>query len=110
MSDRQVTLKNGTREHAPLVVVVTEHLNSLINIGMGIVVYELVEMCRDANHKPFGSTGDELKARYLVEEIDGLWRVHESTKNIVLLAVSGEGLDLTVGDPIKRDEPSAVPT
>lgn len=64
---------------------------------MTIVLYELVACCRDRNHQPFGNAGEKLAALELRRE-DGT--IHESIRNIVLSAASGEGLDLTLGSPL----------
>lgn len=56
-----------------------------------IAFYELVMLCRNPSHEPFGNTGQKLVDRMLVEQ-DG--QPHSSIRNIVLSATVGEGLDM----------------
>lgn len=94
-----VKLKNGSEEVSQLIPITMMALRRLMDEGKFIVVYELIQMCRDRNHKPWGETGADLKALSLASEFDGTWTVHKSIRNIVLSAVSGEGLDMTISDP-----------
>ena len=92
-----VTLKNGAVEAKPLVAVTLMSLEHLINSDP-IAFYELVMVCRDKDHKPFGDTREKL-------ETSGLWqahepRPHESIRNVVLSAVTGDGLDMVLGAPV----------
>jgi hypothetical protein len=62
-----------------------------------LVFYDLVMVCRDSAYRPFGNARQELNAL-------GLWMSHEtaphdSIRNVVLSAVSGDGLDMTLGSP-----------
>lgn len=98
---KMVTLKNGTSEVASLVAVTMQSINKLTEDGFGVAVFELVTLCRDRNHVPFGNTGDKLKAFSLASENDGKWTVHDSIRNIVLSAASGEGMNVEVGNPIQ---------
>ena len=96
-----VRLKNGIEEAKPLVAVVMLSLESLFKEGKGIVFYELVEICKDSNHKPWGTAiGEDLKNLSLASEVDGKWLVHDSIRNIVLSAAEGEGLDLRLVNPV----------
>ena len=104
LEDKTVLLKNGTREVRQLVPVVMMSLNSLMEQGKGIAVYELVELCRNPEHKPWGNTGVELKSLKLVDETLGEWSVHDSIRNIVLSAAVGEEMDLTLVNPIAEDQ------
>lgn len=97
-----VKLKNGSEEFGPLVQVTMFRLRSLLDKGMGVVFYELVCLCRDRDHDPWGQTGQELQALKLVEHDGDRYRVHESIKNVVLSAAEGEGLDMSIVDPVKR--------
>ena len=71
-------------------------LENLVNTNP-MSAYELVEVCKDANHKIFGNAGDILEDFGLVN--DG--QVHESIKNVVLSAFEGDGLDMCLIFPIK---------
>lgn len=94
-----VPLKNGTHEMRALVVVTMASLDRLVTKEpMGL--YELVEVCRDLTHKPWGNTGVALKELAL---LDPAGRVHESIRNIVLSATTGEGLDMTLGSPVEEE-------
>lgn len=59
--------------------------------------YGLVMKCRDRNYQFFGNTGEILKQYSLVQS-DG--NVHASIRNVVLSAVVGEELDMTLGSPV----------
>jgi hypothetical protein len=96
-----VKLKNGSEEVETAVKVVMLSLRKLIQEGQIVVVLEIVSLCRDDGHTPWGGTGDVLKRLSLAEQnMDGQWKVHQTTKNIVLSAAEGEGVDLKIGDPI----------
>lgn len=100
MTTPMVRLRNGQEEVASLVAVTMMSLDKLIEDGKVMVVYELVELCRDPNHKPWGQTGKELKSIGLASQGDsGEWHVHNSIRNVVLSAAIGEGLDMTIGNP-----------
>ena len=105
----EVELKNGSREVSQLIAVTMASLNRLLRDGLAIVVYELVELCRDPKHKPWGQTGDDLKAVGLATCSNGEWRVHNSIRNIVLSATSGEGLNIVVSDPRTTEPPAPTP-
>ncbi len=95
-----VNLKNGSEEHGALVNVVLYSLNKLM-ADLPIVLYELVQVARDASHEPFGETGKDLEKRGLLQP-DG--RMPESIRNVVLSAVVGEGLDLELVNPRATEE------
>ncbi len=93
-----VVLKNGATEVLPLVNVTMVSLNSLLGSSpMGL--YELLEKCRNKDHKIFGNLGDDLIDLALLQD-NG--QPHGSIKNIVLSAVSGEGLGMVIGNPIDK--------
>ena len=94
-----VKLKNGTEEARPMVAVTMFALNGLMEEGKVIVLYELVQLCRNRDHVPWGKTGEDLKALSLIENRDG-WHVHDSIRNIVLSAAKGEGLEMSIGNPV----------
>ena len=99
-----VVLKNGAEEAEPLVRVTMMSLQDLMKKDP-IGFYELVELCKDRHHKLFGNTGKELVARGLVNG----GTVHDSIRHIVLSAVKGEGLDMTLTNPIAPKKPEAAP-
>lgn len=93
---QMVRLKNGAEEAEPLVAVTMMSLRNLLQQSP-IAFYELVMLCRKPGHKLFGNADKELKALSLV---DPSGHVHDSIRNIVLSATSGEGLNLSLGSPI----------
>lgn len=92
-----VNLKNGTTEALSLVSVVMVSLESLMKTKP-MAVYELNEICKDKNHKIFGSLGTDLTELSLLQA-NG--QPHSCIKNVVLSAITGEGLNMTIGSPIK---------
>lgn len=98
-----VQLKNGAEEAVPLVNVTMMSLRKLFD-ELPIVLYELVMLCRDSNHKPFGNCAKDLLDLNLIGPSN---RPHNSIRNIVLSAVSGDGLDMTLGSPVATKEITA---
>lgn len=96
-----IVLKNGATEATTLVATVVAtvmvSLESLMK-SKPMAVYELNELCKDRNHKIFGNLGSDLIELALLQS-DG--QPHGSIKNIVLSAVEGEGLNMSIGNPIK---------
>ena len=91
-----VTLKNGTQEAEPLVKVAMFSLSNLIEQDP-IAFYELVMLCRDRSHSLFGNTPDKLHSLSLIEQSG---QPHDSIRNVVLSAVSGDGLDMELHSPV----------
>lgn len=100
-----VTLKNGNRGLEPLVKVVMLSLGHLFE-NDPIVFYELTMKCRDENHSFFGKTGDVLKELKLIEP-DG--STIDMVRDVVLSAVTGDMLEMTLGSPFADEQP-AEPT
>lgn len=92
------TLKNGNTEASGLVTSVMVSLSNLMKTNP-MAIYELNEICKDAGHKIFGSLGGVLTDLALLGQ-DG--QPHGSIKNIVLSAITGEGLEMTLGNPIRE--------
>jgi hypothetical protein len=90
-------LKNGAVEAD---VLVTATMVSLYQLWKKkpIVMYELHQKCLNNDHKLFGNAGADLRDLNLINDDDS---VHGSIKNIVLSAMTGEGLSLTMVSPIK---------
>jgi hypothetical protein len=92
------TLKNGAEEALPLVAVTQLIINRMTESFPGVInLYELVQKCRDSNHRLFGNSEEDLKREGLIEPSG---RIHDSTRNIILSMASGDGLDMTFGDPV----------
>jgi hypothetical protein len=94
-----IRLKNGSEEPQALIAVSMIALKSLIGEDP-ISFYELVMKARDRNHKVFSQhQTDVLKGLSLMEPSGNL---HQSVTNVVLSAVTGDGLSMTLGDPVAR--------
>jgi hypothetical protein len=92
-----VKLKNGSEEAMVLVTATMLALQSLLLQTDAIAFCELVMKCRGSAHELFGNTQEVLKKLSLVDQ-NG--EVHDSTRNIVLSAAVGEGLNLSLQSPI----------
>jgi hypothetical protein len=90
-----IKLKNGSEEVEPIVLVTMASLHKLFQ-DQPIAAYELVMKCRDRTHKFWGNYQDVLEKWALVQS-DG--NVHDSIQNIVLSAVTGDGLYMTLSSP-----------
>ncbi len=86
------------RRALPLVNVTMMSLRDLMQKNP-IAFYELVMKCRNHNHKFFGNAGDVLKGLSLVETGGS---IHDSIRNIVLSAAKGDGLDMSLGSPVRQ--------
>lgn len=89
-----VTLKNGTEEVRSLVAAILLSLQSLIET-YPIAFYDLVQLCRDPEYKTFNI--EILKSWTMIQE-DG--SIHTSIRNVVLNAVTGEGINLKLESPV----------
>ncbi len=95
-----VTLRNGSEEAVVLVNTIMFVIRGLFDNGKFMIFYELVETCRDKNHKLFGDSGKQLEELQLINLTeDGTAQVHQSIRNIVLSCAEGEGMGLSVIDP-----------
>lgn len=94
-----VRLKNGTEELSTLIAVVMLSLKNLIGDDP-ISFYELVMKARDRNHKVFSQHQIDVLTRLGLMEPEG--NLHQSVINVVLSAVTGEGLGMSLGDPVAR--------
>lgn len=65
-----------------------------------IHAFELVQLCRHTEHRPFGRTGHDLATAGLIEHAAGRFTVHDSIRNVVLSAVEGDGLSMTLRNPV----------
>jgi hypothetical protein len=95
MSDT-VILKNGAEEHCATPPVIMGVLESLFkNDPMGF--YELVQVARDRNHQMWGNYAQKLEA-YSGTLLQG-GQMHDSVRNVILSAVSGDGFDMVLDSP-----------
>jgi len=92
-----VKLLNGSEEADVLVTVVMMSLKSLWNEGLAgvLAVYDLHQLCQNPNYSAMYIK--HLNSLNLVSD-DG--SVHDSIRNVVMSAVQGEGLEMTLRSPI----------
>ena len=88
--------KNGSKVAQPLVITTMMNLEALMESNP-MAFYELVEKCKNSEHKMFGNTKDVVAELAL---IDSSGSVHSSTKDVVLSAVEGEGLSMSLSSPV----------
>jgi len=93
-----IKLKNGSEEVEPMVKVTMMILHNLITESP-ILFYELVMKARDRAHEFFGTTGEELERRNLLEAGGSM---HSSIRNIILSAVEGDMLEMKLGSPVAK--------
>ena len=94
-----IRLKNGSEEPQALIAVCMIALKRLIGEDP-ISFYELVMKARDPNHRVFSQHQiDVLKELSLMEPSGNLY---QTVTNVALSAVTGEGLGMTLGDPVAR--------
>ena len=104
MALETVILKNGAEEAKPLVIVIMMSLEDLMKKNP-IAFYELTMKARDQGHQFFGRAGQVLKEFNLVSA-DG--SLHDSIRNVVLSAVEGDDLDMTLVNPVKAPDASGA--
>jgi len=98
----EVQLRNGSTEPANIVEAVSITLKRLYDGGnLGVTAFhDLVMLCRNPNREETNSTrmtSDTLKREGFLLE-DGT--VHDSTRNVVLSSVEGDGLAMQLISPI----------
>lgn len=100
-----VRLKNGSEEPKPFVVVTMMKLDNLTNSGfLGVFAFhELVMKCRDRNYRFFRQSEQTLKNFGFVQE-DG--NIEDSVRNVVLSAVEDDAVDMRLGSPVEKSDPS----
>lgn len=94
-----VKLKNGQEEAEPLVAVAMQTLREIFTTKP-IHFYELVTLCRNSSHKPFGKTGEDLYEMSLLQKDNSGYIVHDSVRNVVLSAVTGNDLEMQLTSPL----------
>ncbi len=94
----EVLLRNVPRVSAVLIEPLMLILESLFDEGLAGVyaVIELVELCRDPTHVCSKDEEEKLRELSLIGT-DG--RVHETTRDVVLSAASGDGVGLVLVSP-----------
>ena len=95
-----VILRHGGETPQAAVQTIMLNLRVLLD-EQPIAFYELVQVCRNRDHVPFGDTAEVLTGRGLLER-DG--RPHRVVRDVVLSAARGEEADLHLGSPLAGDE------
>lgn len=90
-----VKLKNGTEVIEPVLITTMINLDALMKKNP-IAFYELVQKCRNPQHKMFGNTEQVAESLALIER----GSIHDSVRNIVLSAVEGDGLKMSLSSPV----------
>ncbi len=93
---KMLKLKNGIEEAEPLVLTTMVVLRELM-ANKPMVFHELVMKCRDSSYTLFGNTEAVLQEFALMLSDES---IHNSIKNIVLSAVTGDGLAMTLDSPV----------
>ena len=96
-----VTLKDGYK--VPQTVIRSTMMNlEIAQSKSPVALYDLVKKCQNVNYKfaanPFGDSKAILTTYKLIDEKE---QVHDITKHIVLSAVEGDGLSMTLRNPRK---------
>jgi hypothetical protein len=98
---KMLHLKNGSVQPAPSVATTMKALDHLW--GQGVVgltaLYDLYERSKNADHRIAEGVLETLKTLALVQP-DG--SIHDTVRNVVLSAVSGEGIDIAMASPLKE--------
>jgi len=102
MEIKTVRLKNDSEEAIAVVNTTMLSLNMLAERGFaGITqLYDLVMICRNPSYKIGEKNLKSLQELKLLES-DG--QPHDTVKNVVLSAVSGEALGMKISSPLKTE-------
>jgi len=93
-----VELRTGAKVFEATLVAITVSLEDLLRANF-TAFYELVEIARNPNHKPFGNAVTVLHERGLLDE-DG--QMHDTIRDVVLASAEGEGTRLCLVNPVAR--------
>ena len=97
-----IKLKNGSTELEPLIQATMLNINTLVEKDP-LAIIDLVLKARDNSYQFFGDAEATLQRMGLIQKGG---RIHQSIKNIVLSAAEGEGLDISIGNPVENNEPT----
>ncbi|HJY98896.1 MAG TPA: hypothetical protein VJ227_04230 [Patescibacteria group bacterium] len=100
MSLNTVCLRNGAEEAEVAVKVIMISLNGLLRRGIAGVTqfYDLTMICRDPSYRIGEYNLKALQELHLLEN-DG--RPHDTIKNVVLSAVTGDGFQMGLRSPLE---------
>lgn len=93
---KPVKLRNGGEEADVLVAATMASVRGLLRSNP-VAFYELVMKARDARHRFWSDSIRRDLADLGLVDSEG--RVHRSVANVVVSAVTGDGLAMTLGDP-----------
>lgn len=101
MDIQTATLRNGSEEARPAVDMLMGTLLEINNTLPGVLAfYDLVMRCRDKEHPIADAQLDTLRNLGLVGA--GEW-IHETTRNVVLSAVVGDGTAMKLVNPYQEE-------
>jgi len=89
-------LKNGSEEASPLITATMMSLYDLMKTDP-IAFVDLATKCKDPNYKYFPPCLKILQDLSLVQEDE---KIHGSIQNIVLSAITGDGLGIELVSPL----------
>lgn len=96
----EVQLRTGVHVPNILVATTTLALRHLYEAGHGVALYELAELAKNPAHELFGNADKVLDRAGLTQ--GGV--LHAAVRDIVLASFDGEGLDLTLVNPLGGGE------
>lgn len=88
-------LKNGTEEDKALVAATMLTARLLLDSNP-MAFHDAVMIARDPKYRPFGNLGKTLAGARILQD-DGA--MHASIRNVLLSAVTGDGLAMVLGSP-----------
>jgi hypothetical protein len=95
---QMLKLRNGSQEPSALVNLTVRSLSQMMGDIQGVTaLYDLHQICLGTNYRPSARQLQYLEGRGLLQA-NG--RPHDSIKNIVLSAIEGEGLEMTLVSPL----------
>jgi hypothetical protein len=97
MKIQMATLTNGAKVPVPSVQQTLMHLDDMVAAHGVMPIYELLEVCKDPDHRPFGTMGDNMNDFGLLTEWDPSSKravVHDFTRDVVLAAIQGQDLSI----------------
>ena len=99
---RVVRLRNGADEAEIFVTGLMVTLRDLIKANP-IAFYEAVMIARNPKYKPWGDVGKDLERWALLRQGE----MHDSTRNVILSAVTGQMADMCLRSPIVEAQQSS---
>jgi hypothetical protein len=91
-----VQLKDGASVPKVTVTTALMNLQHLRNTNP-VALFELVEIARNPGHVPFPGTKDALQKMSM---LDGLGKIHDDTRKVIVNAIPGDLMELRIVDPM----------